>query len=459
MKSQRFFIVVIMSVVLMLALACSISTSSQEPDIEFFADRISIQEGECVTFFWAVGEESQVKFNNTPEQNSGSDQVCPNNTTTYALSVKYGEDTIIKKVTILVQKKAAQPAPAQNNDADQPFEAYLNFWADRTTINKGECTNLHWQTSFPGVWIGEKQYPPQSQMEVCPSISTEYNAEIGDQVIEKQIVIQIVENGAPQQAQQPSAQQQPAQQQPTAQQPAAPNQGNPSLTFTTIQDAATCRISEMIYGSTMVSGAKTVLPGKEIELRLNQPANVAVYIAGKGVPKKVSSDGKTINITIPSNFEKGFIELKGDNIYAKSDTEVVSMWFNLHLESDLAVTDLFPNNMPVGQVYTRITNRGPAGIVQASIDLICNATLSPQPGVFAPATPINITKNYTVTIPHNATYNYDTGISNDTDTFRYTITCSVRPHEATYFNYYDEYKVAVSEKDNSNNSYTEVIPQ
>lgn len=454
MKSHRFYIIAILSTGLMLAMSCSVSTSNREPDIEFFADRTSIQEGECVTFFWAVEDTTQVRFNNSPEQNSGSNRVCPKNTTTYALSAKNGDDTTIKKVTIQVQKQATQSAPAQNNDSDQKFEAFLNFWADRTIINKGECTNLHWQTSFPGVWIGEKQYPADSQMEICPSTSTEYNAEIGDQVIEKQIIIQVIESGTPQQAQQQPAQQKPPVQQPEAAQP------KPTLSFTYGQEVNIDSWSMMVFDRVFAWEFYTVMPGKEITLHLNRPANVTVYLAGNPLPKKVSSDGMTITVTIPANFEYGFIELKGDGEYAKSKDELFAFYRDpsFKLNTDLAVTDLYPTNMPMGQIFARITNRGPAYVERTSIDLVCNAILSPQADVIAPANPINLVKTYTINIQHNETQIFDTGISNDTDSFKYVITCTVRPHEKTYFGNYEGNKVVVVESNNANNTYKEQFP-
>lgn len=57
-----------------------------------------------------------------------------------------------------------------------PVRQYsVSFEADETTIDKGECTELKWQTQGPvTVWLGEQPVDSSGQREVCPERDTSY---------------------------------------------------------------------------------------------------------------------------------------------------------------------------------------------------------------------------------------------------------------------------------------------
>ena len=271
---------------------------------------------------------------------------------------------------------------------------------------------------------------------------TQYEAEIGDQVLTREIVI-TVQGGN---TQQQPAQQQLGQQQP-AQQPVAPKQESPlSFSFE----------------------PKCFFPNSEVTIKLNRAANVTVYFGGQVVPKKTSSDGKTLTATTPTSMtvHNQYIELKGDGINLRSDAECTIFGLNfasvdVYSETDLAVTDLYPTNQPIGQIFARITNRGPGGIYRTQVDLVCGAQLEVRPGgVVQSANPINKSNTYLITIQHNETQIIDTGIRSDTDSFFYNVTCLVRPHENSYYGYYQamDWKYTIGELSWPNNTYSERIP-
>lgn len=367
--------------------------------------------------------------------------------------------------TAMAEEQSAEPEVIETEDIKKDVieeekndEATLDFWADSTTIIKGECTTLHWHTSGGGVFLDGQKVTKDGEKMVCPKESEEFHLEIGDKVLSKKIIIN-VQNGSDQSdsesEQQPTEEKKPTEEQPTE----TPTEEPLTFSYGPGFDLFTWSLN--LFGKEYSFDVNTVVPGKEVTLHLNRAVPVNVYLGGTLTPKKTTDNGKTITITIPSGFQSGYIELIGDGVYAKSSDEIHA-WFTssgLTLKTDLAVTDLYPTNMPVGQIYARITNRGPTKIERTNIDLRCYSLVSPLPGVFAPANPINVVKSYQVTIEHNETIILDTGIPNDTSSFSYNVTCTVEPNEDSYVGYFEGIRMPVWESDTTNNTYNEIIPQ
>ncbi len=74
----------------------------------------------------------------------------------------------------------------------------VNFWADQTTINQGQCATLRWNVNnIQAVWVypqGEDytQYPAteQSSQQVCPAETTTYEMRV--QLVDGAVQIQQV---------------------------------------------------------------------------------------------------------------------------------------------------------------------------------------------------------------------------------------------------------------------------
>ncbi|MBN1202300.1 MAG: PD40 domain-containing protein [Anaerolineae bacterium] len=76
--------------------------------INFWADRTTITEGECVTISWQVEGIKEVHYEGRGVTGSGSSEECPTETTTYELSVTLLDDTVdTRYITITVE--AATP--------------------------------------------------------------------------------------------------------------------------------------------------------------------------------------------------------------------------------------------------------------------------------------------------------------------------------------------------------------
>jgi heat shock protein HslJ len=94
--------------------------------ISFWADRTTINAGECATLFWDVNNVQAVwvypqgaNFNNFPRTGQGNERVCPPVTTTYEMRVLLRDGTTqFRQVTINVIQPIAPPSPPQ---VEQPI--------------------------------------------------------------------------------------------------------------------------------------------------------------------------------------------------------------------------------------------------------------------------------------------------------------------------------------------------
>jgi heat shock protein HslJ len=127
--------------------------------------------------------------------------------------------------------------PRPQPTAPPPPGAQINFWADRTQINRGECATLNWNVqNVQGVWV----YPQGSEFRafprtgvgserVCPAVTTTYEmrVQLNDGTTQfRQVTINVIQPIAPPQppavATQPIAPPQP----PTAVDPLAGTRWN-----------------------------------------------------------------------------------------------------------------------------------------------------------------------------------------------------------------------------------------
>ena len=107
-----------------------------QTSIDFYADRTSINPGECVTFHWRVEGVKAVHFYREDQnwQDHGvtgaeSRQECPPHSTTYCLRVTLPDNSV---QTRQIPIQVAAPAT-------------IEFYADRTNITPGECVTFHWR--------------------------------------------------------------------------------------------------------------------------------------------------------------------------------------------------------------------------------------------------------------------------------------------------------------------------
>jgi hypothetical protein len=112
------------------------------------------------------------------------------------------------------------------------------------------------------------------------------------------------------------------------------------------------------------------------------------------------------------------------------------------LEADLAVTDIFPDNLPEGKVYARITNNGPDSLVNTTVLLGCSYVATTS--TLQTWTKANAPSFTTVSLNPGQTKEFDVNMSIDNSCTKYDVTCEVQ--------------VAFYDANKTNNSYSETIP-
>ena len=110
--------------------------------------------------------------------------------------------------------------------------------------------------------------------------------------------------------------------------------------------------------------------------------------------------------------------------------------------TDLAITDIYPGNLPHGNLFVRITNHGPTVLMAAPVELTCEARghrWANQPGEDNKANTVSLV----VQLNPGQTTNENTGIPIDVNLYEYEVEC-----------FFD------SPLDNTphNNNFSEVIP-
>jgi hypothetical protein len=431
MTIRRILIVMTIATSITTTLACSVTrTVSEAPEkmeiaaekitLELWADNTTITKGQCTVVHWRTTG-GPARINQIAVDPSGDSESCPTETKEYVLLV--GDNLGSKRIVINVQAGGSQSSGGAQPQAQNQSQPSLDFWADRTTINKGECTTLHWRASGGGVWIGEKGYPPVSEMQVCPAETKKYTAEVGDQFAVKSLVITVQGGGAQAPAAQP-------------QQPSTNNQNNQSNSSPKVVFAVTSvKLSfEPGADSGVIAAISTNAAGK-VGWAWYWKGSVACH----GGLEFSAAGTKTARCPV-SGGKGGTMEF-----YLWQPIQQLYGSVNLPLINiDLAVNDIFPDNMPRGNVFVRITNRGPdAGNGQEMV-LNCQAILTPLPGMIAAADPISVKLKLINSQSKGETKEFDTTIDVDSDSFSYMITCNISHDYA--------------DSNSANNYYRESIP-
>jgi hypothetical protein len=146
--------------------------------VNFSLDSTTIAVGQCSTARWSTANARAIFLlgagvDTAAQPAAGDRQVCPTASTIYTLNVvDLGGTTITRAITLNVSGTAGPT---------------VNFWADRTTINLGDCAVLRWDVQNvraihlrgPDLDIG---VPGQGERSVCPrTTSAEYRLDVTDQ--------------------------------------------------------------------------------------------------------------------------------------------------------------------------------------------------------------------------------------------------------------------------------------
>jgi len=153
MRGRRPFSLSIATVIVALvgALGCGLLPIPEaEPEIEFRAREESIERGGCTYLEWEVqgGEEYQVFLDGEQVGASGSESVCPGETTKYELVVGAPGGPYDESVVVQVESGPA-PAPttaAPTSESGPPVEVSLNRGDRSVAANTPIVLRLGWAT-------------------------------------------------------------------------------------------------------------------------------------------------------------------------------------------------------------------------------------------------------------------------------------------------------------------------
>jgi len=156
----------------------TITVSGSGPFTTFIADSTTLNAGQCTMLHWTSGSIQSIFLDNQPVTGAENRQVCPTVPTTYTLLAHSVSGDISKQITIQV-------------NGGTPF---ITFTSDTTTLNSGQCTNLHWTSgNIQSIFLNGQGTVGALDMQVCPTATTTYtllaHSSGGD--ISKQITITV----------------------------------------------------------------------------------------------------------------------------------------------------------------------------------------------------------------------------------------------------------------------------
>ncbi|MCJ7433938.1 MAG: hypothetical protein MUO77_10660 [Anaerolineales bacterium] len=323
--------------------------------------------------------------------------------------------------------------PGENPPEERPPENFgevqiVFFTANRTNIQSGECAILEWSVQGSSwITLNEERVESAGLREVCPAETTSYRlaADAGTEILEREITIIVEGSGQPQPQQQPQTQPQPTQ--PQAQSGCA---GSPVITsFSATPTTITAGQSATLSWGKVTNGANGTF------------VNSVVLDPGFG---EVGSPGsRVVNPSTTTTYT-----LKGTGCggtITKQVTVVVNSGSSVQSGVDLALTDLFSQSLPKGDVYARVTNHGPASLSNAKVDLKCTVDKTD----YSTGVKTSVAKSYpasiTLDLKPGQTKSFSTNITVDTSAHWYQFDCNVQVQNS-------------NDPKTGNNSYSETFP-
>jgi len=143
------------------------ATVRPTPSVSFSVDRSTLERGECTRLRWQVENAKAVYLDGAGVVGVGSQQVCPESTTSYRLRVVAADWERTEDITITVMESPATPTVRPTPSAE--------FYADRQSLVRGECTTLRWQVeNADAVYLDGAGVVGIGSRQVCPESTTTY---------------------------------------------------------------------------------------------------------------------------------------------------------------------------------------------------------------------------------------------------------------------------------------------
>jgi len=400
------------------------SPAEDEVWIEFEVDRNEMHPGECTLLWWHVEGGFGVLMNGEPVEPGGEREICLEESAIFTLEVDLGDTAEVRDIEIVVGEFVEEEHPPGDDPPDE--EVQIEFFADRTDLQPGECTMLFWNVEGGGfgTFLNWEPVERAGEQEVCldETMGFVLGVDMGEEMEAREI--EIVVGGIPSDG--------------SPLESTTGEEGSSGETTTGTSSGTTggttsagCPGQPVI--SSFTANPNTIITGEASKLEWGPVTNgntselvglveITPGIGGVGSPGSV-----WVNPTVTTTYT-----IKGTGCGGTSTKQVTVTVSGSggtssgSLSADIEPTDIYPGNQPHGQFHLRITNHGPGTIVNQKITVDCftqttdKNTLKSGPGT---------TALYTITqsMKPGETHSHPTNITLDFNTYSYIVECTLKP--------------------------------
>ncbi|MGD8406606.1 MAG: hypothetical protein PVJ21_23315 [Anaerolineales bacterium] len=367
------------------------------------------------------------------------------------------------------QSNSSSNSPGNTSGNSQPSSSgvHIDFWADDTNLSTGDCTMLHWNTSGGTAYINGNEHPSSGEYEICPDKSTKYKLELenppNNLLGEEEFTVDVSQagnNNAPASSSNSSNSSSGSQSQQSSNEPFSadlavtdiyPGKQPYGQFHVRITNNGPGTLNKVKVGVSCSSDRTDLKTGKvsfggKVDFDLNmgiKPGETQAF------PTGLELDTNVYEYLVGCEIQPTFKDPDpGNNEHSEplAGNPDIQGVFITTTEADLEPTDLYPDNMPIGKIFVRITNHGPNALVNTTVTLNCEALRDVKPGMAATGDRLVEERfDISVTLKPGQTEAYDTRLENDTEFFEYEVTCGITG-------------VGFEDPDSHNNVYQEDIP-
>jgi len=382
--------------------------------VEFEVERTELLPGECTMLWWHMEGGFAVALNGDRVEREGEREICLKETASFILEVDKGDSAEIREITIVVAE-----VPGEQPPGEEPIdeEVRIEFFADRTDLQPGECTVLFWNAEGGfGAYLNGEPVERSGELEVCldETMAFVLGVDMGEEMEAREI--EIVVGGMPGEEPQPES---------------PPSGDGTSGSTSGGTTSGGCSGAPVI--SSFGASPSTIKAGETSKLEWGPVTNgntselvqtVEIYpgIGSVGSPGSVMVNPTATTTYALTGTGCGGTSTKQVTVNVSGSGSSSSGSFS----ADIEPTDIYPGNQPQGQFHVRITNHGPGTINNLQITVNCSTqatdknTLKSAPGK---ASQFTITQS----MKPGETHSHPTNLTLDFNTFSYIVECEVTP--------------------------------
>jgi hypothetical protein len=416
--------------------ALPVAAQGEQVVVEFGAgDRIN--PGECTIVEWAVqmAGDWPVKLDSEGVAAAGHREVCPQVTTTYTLNVEAPGQVVSRQVTVVVGEGSAGDTLTQGEEpAPGGEEPPIYFQVvEPEAIARGTCAKLSWEVDVgtdSTLTINGREIPPASAVKICPEETTKYELLVQNPegVSKREIILTVMETlggGVPEEGVVP----------PEEVAASAGETGVVTVLFAATPDSVAQGECALLHWSvTSSEGWPVFQDGQEVASPWERevcPQTTTTYRLEVQAP--TGSIHRSVTLQV----------LAAPGAAPPPPPPPSQPGGPAQDRVDLAVTDLFADKDIQGTVHLRVTNRGPATLSNAQVEVKCGNKGNPL-GNQPPWSHVEVPWIVNLSLKPGETGVVPTKMIVDTSQYNYDAWCSAWPKDHT-------------ETNDQNNRYDETI--